>query len=78
MQTGAFDREAAAGLVSAIGPCEGCRVFQALLAATETGRETTKLPSCLVKEAGPELTSYADVRSLKTVGRLDGRDEIGG
>ena len=38
-QTRVLIREAAAGLIRAIGPCEGGRVFQALLAATETGRE---------------------------------------
>ena len=35
------------------------------LAATETGREKTKLPDCLVKEADSEPTSYTAARSLK-------------
>ena len=62
-QTRALNREAAAGLISAIGPCEGSRVFQMLLAATETGSEQTKLPDCLVKEAESEPTSYTAERS---------------
>ena len=33
-RTRALSREAAAGLIIAIGPCEGGRVFQALLGAT--------------------------------------------
>ena len=65
VQTRALNREAAAELISAIGPCEGGRVFQALLAATETGREKTKLPDILVKEAEPEPTSYTAARSSK-------------
>ena len=73
-QTRTLNQEAAAGLISAVGPCERGRVFQALLAATETGREKTKLPDCLVKEAEPKLTSYTAARSSK---HLDGRDEIG-
>ena len=65
VQTRAFNREAAVGLISAIGPCEEGRVFQALLAATKTGREKTKLPDCLLKEAEPEPTSYTAARSSK-------------
>ena len=61
-QTGALNREAAAGLISAIEPCEGGRVFQALLAASETGRVKTKLPACLVKEAETEPTPYTAAR----------------
>ena len=38
VKTRSLNREAAAELVSLIGPCEGGRVFQALLAATETGK----------------------------------------
>ena len=62
---GALNREAAAGLISAIGPCEGGRVFQALLAANEAEFEKTKLPDCLVKEAEPEPTSYTTARTSK-------------
>ena len=65
-QTRALNPEAAAGLICAIGPCEGGRVFQALLAAPETGREKTKLPDFLVKEAEPEPTSSTAVRSSKS------------
>ena len=64
-QTRALNREAAAGLISAIGPCEGGRVFQALLAANEAECEKTKLPDCLVKEAEPEPTSYTAARTSK-------------
>ena len=70
-QARALNREAAAGPISAIGPCEGGRVFQALLAANERGRKKTKLPDCLVKEGGPEPTSIPRrVRqSIRTFGR---------
>ena len=64
-QTGALNQEAAAGLVSAIGPCEGGRVFQVLLAAKVAGREKAKLPDCLIKDAEPEPTSYSATRSPK-------------
>ena len=64
-QTKALSRQAAAGLISAIGPCEGGRVFQALLAANEAECEKTKLPDCLVKEAEPEPTSYTAARTSK-------------
>ena len=37
-QTRALNREAATGLISTIGPCEGGRVFHALLAAQDTDR----------------------------------------
>ena len=62
-QTRALNQEAAAGLISAIGPCEGGRVFQALLAAKEAGRGKVKLPDCLIKEAEPEPTPYSAARS---------------
>ena len=64
-QTRALNREATAGLISAIGPCEGGRVFQALLAANEAECEKTKLPDFLVKEAEPEPTSYTAARTSK-------------
>ena len=64
-QTRVLNQEAVAGLIGAIGPCEGGCVFQALLAATGTGREKTKLPDRLVKEAESELTSYTAARSSK-------------
>ena len=62
-QTRALNREAAAGLISTIGPCEGSRIFHALLSAQDTGGEPTRLPDCLLKEAEPEPTSYSAVRS---------------
>ena len=62
-QTRAFNREAAAGLTSAIEPREGGRIFHALLAAQGTGGKPTRLPDCLLKEAEPEPTSYFAVRS---------------
>ena len=46
-------------MISIIGPCDGGRIFLALLAAQEAGGEPSKLPDCLVKEAEPELTSYS-------------------
>ena len=62
-QTRALNRETAKGLISAIGHCEGGRVFQALLAATETGREKAKLPDCLAKLAKQEPTFCTAARS---------------
>ena len=61
-KTRALNREAAAGPIRAIGPCEGGRMFQALLAANEAECEKTKVPDCLVKEAEPEPTSYTAAR----------------
>ena len=58
-QTRALNREAAAGIISTIGPCEGGRIFHALLAAQDTGGEPTRLLDCLLKEAEPEPTSYS-------------------
>ena len=58
-QTRALSREAAAGQISTIGPCEGGRIFHALLAAQDTGSKPTRLPDCLLKEAEPEPTSYS-------------------
>ena len=51
-----------------IGPCDGGRIFLAILAAKETGGEPTKLPDCLVKEAEPEPTSYSVVCSSRHSG----------
>ena len=62
-QTRALNREAAAELISTIGPCEGGRIFHALLAAQDAGGELTRLPDCLLKEAEPEPTSYSAARS---------------
>ena len=62
-QTRALNREAATGLISTIGPCEGGRMFHALLAAQDTGGEPTRLPDCLLKEAESEPTSYSAARS---------------
>lgn len=58
-QTRAFDQEAPAGLISVVGPCDGGRIFHALLAAQGAGGAPTKLPDCLVKEAEPEPASYS-------------------
>ena len=52
-----------AGLKSTIGPCEGGRIFHALLAAQDAGDESTRLPYCLLKEAEPAPTSYSTARS---------------
>ena len=62
-QTRALNLEAAAGLISTIGPCEGGRIFHALLAAQDAGGEPTRLPDCLLKETEPEPTSYSAARS---------------
>ena len=62
-QTRALNQEAAAGLISTIGPCEGGRIFHAILAAQGAGGEPTRLPDCLLKEAEPEPTSYSATRS---------------
>ena len=62
-QTTALNREAAMGLISTIRPCEGGRIFHALLAAQDTGGEPTRLPDCLLKEAEPEPTSCSAARS---------------
>ena len=62
-QTRALNREAAAGLTSTIGPCEGGCKFHALLAAQDTGSEPTRLADCLLKETEPEPTSYSAARS---------------
>ena len=61
--TRALNREAPAGLISTIGPCEGGRIFHALLAAQDAGVEPTRLPDCLLKEEEPEPTSYSAARS---------------
>ena len=58
-QTRAFNQEAAAGLISIIGPCDGGRIFHPLLAVQEGGGGPTKVPDCLVKEAEPEPTSHS-------------------
>ena len=55
-----INQEAVAGLIGAIGYCEGGRIFQALLALGETERVKTEF---LVKEAEPKPTSYTAVRS---------------
>ena len=61
--TRALNREAPAGLISTIGPCEGGRIFHALLAAQDAGGEPARLPDCLLKGAEPEPTSYSAARS---------------
>ena len=55
-QTKELNQEAAAGLISMIGSCDGGHIF---LVLQEASGEPTKLPDCLVKEAEPELTSYS-------------------
>ena len=62
-QTRALNREAAAGLIRTIGPCEGGRIIHALLAEQDAGGEPTLLPNCLLKEAEPEPMSYFAARS---------------
>ena len=62
-QTRALNREAAAGLISTIGPCEGGRIFHALLAAQDAGGEPTRLPDYLLEGAEPEPRSYSAARS---------------
>ena len=64
----ALNQEAAAGLISVIGPCDGGRIFHALLAAQEADGEPTKLLDCLVKEAGPEPPSYSAACSSRHSG----------
>ena len=51
------------GLISTIGPCEGGRIFHALLAVQDTGGQPTRSPDCPLKEAEPEPTSYSTARS---------------
>ena len=62
-QTRALNQEAATGLTSMIGPCDGGRVFHTLLAAQDSGGEPTRLPDCLLKEAKPGPTSHSAARS---------------
>ena len=61
--TRVLNREAATGLISTIVPCEGGRIFHALLAAQDTGGERTRLPDCLLEKAQPEPMSYSSARS---------------
>ena len=70
VQTRALNREAAAGLISTTGPCEGGHIFHVLLAAQDAGIEPTRLPDCLLKEAEPEPTSYSPARSSMHSGVL--------
>ena len=62
-QTRVLNRKVATGLISTIGPCEGGRIFHALLAAQDTEGEPTRLPDFLFKEAEPEPRSYSAARS---------------
>ena len=55
-------------MISVIGPCNGGRIFHALLAAQEEGGEPTKLPDHLVKEVGPKPRSYAAAYSSRHSG----------
>lgn len=64
-RTGALNQEAAAGLISTIDPREGGRTHQAILAAKDVGREKTKVPDSLVKEAEPDPASYLAERSSR-------------
>ena len=63
-QTRALNREAATGHISTVGPCEGGRIFHALLAAQDKGGKPTRLLDCFLKEAEPEPTSFSTARSL--------------
>ena len=57
VQTRSLNLELAAGLISTFGPCEGGRIFHALMAAKDIGGEPTWLPDCLLQEAEPGPTS---------------------
>ena len=76
-QTRALNPEAAARLIGAIGPCDGGRISQALVAAQDAGGEPTKLSDDLVKEAEPEPTAHSVACSSKQFGSLDGGDGSG-
>ena len=67
-QTRALNQETVAGLIGAIGPCDGGRIFHALLAAQEVGGGPTKFPDCLVKEVESKLTSHSAACSSKHSG----------
>ena len=64
-QTKELNQEAAAGLISMIGSCDGGHIF---LVLQEASGEPTKLPDCLVKEAEPEPTSYSAACSSRNSG----------
>ena len=53
----ALNQNAAAGLVSMIGPCHGGRISQAQRAAQDGGDDASKLPDYFFGEAEPETTS---------------------
>ena len=64
-QTRALDREEAAGMIRLIGPRDGVRTFQALLAAKDAGREETKVSDRHVRGAKAEPTSSSTARSSR-------------
>ena len=75
-QTRALNQEAAAGLISTIGPCDGSRIFLARLAAQVTGGEATKLPlTCQGGGTGTDVVLRGVF--IKAFGRLDGGNPNG-
>ena len=62
-QTRALEREAASGLISLVGPVEGSKILDALLAVQPANHEPAKLPECSILEAEPEPTSFSAARS---------------
>ena len=72
-QTKELNQEAAAGLISMIGSCDGGHIF---LVLQEASGEPTKLPDCLVKEAEPEPTSYSAACSSRGVWTLAMQAEV--
>ena len=73
---GALNQEAAAGLISMIGPCDGSRIFLARLAAQVTGGEANKLPlTCQGGGTGTDVVLRGVF--IKAFGRLDGGNPNG-
>ena len=76
-QTRAFNREAAAGLISVIGPCEEGSVFQALLAANKAECEKNEVAGLPCQRGGIGTNVIHRSSYVEAFGRLDGRDKIG-
>ena len=73
-----FNQEAVAGLIRGIGPCEGGRVLQAILAKTKTAREKTKFMGCVAKEAEPPRSlKHSDVWMDAMRSEFDGLEVAG-
>ena len=64
----ALNQNAAAGLVSMIGPCHGGRISHAQRAAQDEGGDASKLPDYLFKEAEPETMSCSAACSSRHSG----------